>query len=98
MTVNEKSEVRERNRCKTASRGIWRLAIKKIRGFCEAKPQDFFTKTSSPAVLRSVQRKPLRFYTEFSLVSIPQKECSALLRGFESRSRDREPVFHEYVL
>ena len=28
MTVNEKSEVRERNRCKTASRGIWRLAIK----------------------------------------------------------------------
>ena len=53
-----------------ASRGIWRLAIKKIRGFCEAKPQDFFTKTSSPAVLRLVQRKPLRFYTEFSLVSI----------------------------
>lgn len=32
-----------------ASRGIWRLAIKKIRGFCEAKPQDFYTKTSSPA-------------------------------------------------
>ena len=32
-----------------ASRGLWRLAIKKIRGFFGEKPQDFFTKPISPA-------------------------------------------------
>ena len=26
------------------------------------------------------------------IVSMPQKACSAILRGFESRSRDWEPV------
>ena len=31
-----------------------------------------------------------------SIVSMPQKACSALLRGFESRSRDREPEFRDF--
>jgi len=30
-----------------------------------------------------------------TIVSMPQKACSALLRGFESRSRDREPEISE---
>ena len=38
-----------------------------------------------------------------SIVSIPQKECSALLRGFESRKHDWEPknrifVYNEFAL
>ena len=33
-----------------------------------------------------------------SIVSMPQKACSALLRGFEPRSRDWEPKFRVYYL
>ncbi|MDY2840764.1 MAG: hypothetical protein SOT46_10395, partial [Treponema sp.] len=32
-----------------------------------------------------------------SIVSIPQKACSALLRGFESRNRDWEPKNRIFV-
>ena len=32
-----------------------------------------------------------------SIVSIPQKACSALLRGFESRTRDWEPKIRIFV-
>ncbi|MDY2839826.1 MAG: hypothetical protein SOT46_05580 [Treponema sp.] len=33
-----------------------------------------------------------------SIVSIPQKACSALLRGFESRNRDWEPIIQDFCL
>ena len=33
-----------------------------------------------------------------SIVSIPQKACSALLRGFESRNRDWEPKNSDFCL
>ena len=32
------------------------------------------------------------------IVSIPQKACSALLRGFESRNRDWEPIIQDFCL
>ena len=33
-----------------------------------------------------------------SIVSIPQKACSAILRGFEPRSRDRESMIHDFFI